>query len=105
MRIIQIAALFIFLLYLVLAFYRTTPSSITLPFLLPLPSAVAVFGGFILGFLLAWVPARVRRYRLTRENYRQQKRIEDLERTLGIPAKGAGAVIPDRDPEAAKRNK
>ena len=75
------------------------PYPILLP---PLRLAVAplwvVLGALLLGWLSAWIPARVRIWSLNRTNRRLQKRLQGLESPSGRhrPHEPSAAVIPDR---------
>lgn len=101
-RILQIIALLLLLTYFVLL-HAANPVMVDLPFLLPIPPAVALAIALLIGWLLGWVPGKIAAWRKVREVRRLQSRVSELEQHLPSYDKEPERdtpVIPDRMPRA-----
>lgn len=77
---------------------------IKLPLLPFLPAFVVIFGAFSLGWAIGWIPSRIRRWRMKRDNHRLHERVGELEKSLGIAKTSQNpTVFPDRDPEVSRQ--
>lgn len=103
LRFVQIALLLLVIIYVAYTLFFSDNFT-KLPLLPEIPSAWIVFGSFAMGWAIAWIPARIRRWRMQRDNNRLSKRVEDLEKSLGInQRKGKRTLFPDRDPEISRQ--
>ena len=101
-RILQIIALLLLLTYFVLL-HAANPVMVDLPFLLPMPPALALGIALLIGWLLGWVPGRISAWRKAREVRRLESRVSELEQHLPSYDKEPERdtpVIPDRMPRA-----
>lgn len=102
LRIVQIVALVLLALYLV-AFNNLNPDPLTLPLLpmvIPLPPVLIVVVALVGGWLVGWLPPRIKLWRRNRDVRRLRARLEELEAPSDRSAYGPqqGPVIPDRFP-------
>lgn len=105
LRVIQAILILLVVAYAVYALFFSADLT-QLPLLPALPSGWVVLGSFVIGWGIAWIPSRVRRWRMQRDNDRLSKRVEDLEKSLGInKADGKRTLLPDRDPEVSRQQR
>jgi uncharacterized integral membrane protein len=77
------------------------------PFRLPIPPLWVVLASLLLGFLVGWVPSRVRIWSLNRITRRLQRRIEELEKPLNRyrADEPSAPIIPDRDAATTRKSR
>ena len=75
------------------------------PLFIDIPVAFLLCFAFSCGWILAYTPSKIMRFRQQREITRLAKRVADLERTLGIPSSQTRTVIPDRDPTISRQSR
>jgi len=103
MRIVQVVALVLLAVYLAI-FHTFNPETARLPGLPSLPIAFVVVLAMVLAWLIGWVPAKARVWRLERKlstvRSERDRLLEQLEPNRR--PEGSAAVIPDRaDPRQA----
>ncbi|HKI57872.1 MAG TPA: lipopolysaccharide assembly protein LapA domain-containing protein [Trueperaceae bacterium] len=102
LRIVQMVALVLLALYLV-AFNNLNPDPLTMPLLpmvIPLPPILIVVAALVIGWLVGWLPPRIKLWRRNREVRRLRDQVAALERHGDLRAYDLpqAAVIPDRFP-------
>jgi len=102
LRIVQMVALVLLALYLV-AFNNLNPDPLTMPLLpmvIPLPPILIVVAALVIGWLVGWLPPRIKLWRRNREVRRLRDQVAALERhgDLGAYDLPQAPVIPDRFP-------
>lgn len=94
-RIIQLILFLIVVVYLLLLHNTNTP--IIMPFFIPLPPALVIALGFIVGYLIGLLPGQTNAWRKNRQIAKLEKRIRELEQRLpGYASSSKQPVIPDR---------
>jgi|GEM_PF-1131830 len=98
-RIIQFLFFALLIVYLILL-HNANPSSILLPFLLPLPPAFVIVVALLGGWLMGWLPNRLLLWRRKREIRKLSRRVAELEQHVPTYDKNTQSrrtpVIPDR---------
>jgi hypothetical protein len=96
-RIVQVITLVLLAVYVAI-FHAANPETVRLPGLISMPVAIVVAFGMGVAWLLGWLPARVRIWRLERKlmTLRSERdRLLDQLQPEGVGSV-AGPVIPDR---------
>ncbi|TVR90001.1 MAG: LapA family protein [Trueperaceae bacterium] len=102
-RIVQVVALVLLAVYVAI-FHAANPETVRLPGLLSLPIAFVMALAMVLAWLVGWLPAKARVWRLERKlstvRGERDRLLEQLEPSRR--PEGSAAVIPDRaDPRQA----
>ena len=101
-RIIQLVVWLALAGYLVLV--NGANGQMVLPFLLPVPTGVAMFLAVAIGWLVAWLPSRGAVWRLRRQNGKLERQLTKIQELSGANGqKSATPVIPDRKPSLVER--
>lgn len=95
LRILQVVLLLLVLSYL-LVLHNENPYNVLLPFLPNLPAAVTIALALLLGWLIGWLPTKMRMWRVKRERDQLSR---ELRRLRGEPdaTSTTAAVTPARD--------
>jgi len=99
-RLLQIVLLIAAVLYLVLL-HDMNDLNVVLPFLIPVPPALAIVAALGIGALLGWLPGLPRRIARGRELRNLRKRLAELEGGAAVTSSkpfSQRPVIPDREP-------